>query len=355
MSKKAGQSARPFPVVASPKSCVCVCPDRGTLAVMRVLVAVGLLIAGFPLPLVAQTDCSKARLAHAESEVATLRQQLHTQAVRMDDPLIPNSVKIRMMQLKSALEEVATTILDCASGSATPDQLQKELADALQISPSASAVSDAETDGKRDIGAYGADLSVRVLELFGTPHIIEVDFRYGIECGDDHVLLVFSRATEEATGSWQEQIRWDAPRYSSISDAFGDFVLLTPLPGSAQYPQWRYLVAHGRPSCGDVPRPSEFDLDLLTPTADAKKPKVDWHFEHGYMQNGGTPRLVTTEDTVDFSVVPRQGGEKDGIAVPLAASPETFRFHLTSEGRLEPVQTNAAETSPGGKTDATGH
>ena len=88
-----------------------------------------------------------------------------------------------------------------------------------------------------------------------------------------------------------------AAGYRTVADALGDFVLLTPLTGSGDIPDWRFVVAHGHPACGPGSRPSRFDLDLLRPTDDPTHPAVDWHFEHAYRQDRSVvPRLITTED-----------------------------------------------------------
>ncbi len=321
---------------------------------MRLLHRLGLLALGSSIPLAAQTSCTPDSLSNAAKAVATIRHHLHDQAVPEDDPHVPAAIAANLAELKDALASSAEAAFACANGAATPEQLQKTLADALHANIDA-ATETAETRNRRDIGAYGSDLSAQVFQLFGRPKFVEVDFRYGVECGDDHLLMVFEAADDNTSSSWRERMRWGAPSYTTVGDAIGDFAMLTPLTGSYKAPAWRFVVAHGHPSCpGNTARRSRFDLDLLSPTADPAKPKVDWHFEHAYTEDHTVPRLATTEDTVDFRIL-HEGNDEEKherkAAKAAQASParslEIYRFHLTAGGRLEPIPAAVDEDSVG--------
>ncbi len=313
---------------------------------MRVYRRLGLLALGFTIPVAAQTSCTPDALGSAAKTVATIRHQLHGQAVPAGDPHVSPEIAAHLAQLKNALALSAQAAFACANGAAAPEQLQKTLANALHANVAA-ATETAETRNKQDIGAYGSDLSVQVFQLFGRPKFFEVDFRYGIECGDDHLLMVFDAADDSASSTWQERLRWGAPSYTTVGDAIGDFAMLTPLTGSYKTPTWRFVVAHGHPSCpGNASRPSRFDLDLLSPTGDPAKPHVDWHFEHAYTEDHTTPRLATTEDTVDFRLLHERKETKAAKGTP-AQPLEIYRFHLTAGGQLEPVPAAVDEDSAG--------
>lgn len=282
----------------------------------------------------AQGVCSREALPAAAKAVAEVRSQLHTVEVSEGEAQVPAAAATRLATLKQALTDAANAALACASRDITPERLQETLAQALHANVAA-ATESADTEGKKDIGAYGSDLAVQVFQLFGTPRWFEVDFRYGVECGDDNLLLVYDAGTS-ATDPWRLRLRWDAPQYSTVADAIGDFVLLTPLTGSYKNPTWRFLVAHGHPGCAEAPRPSRFDLDLLAPTADPDKPRVDWHFEHAYTQGATAPRLATTEDTIDFRLVPAvPAGSRTAPGVKPEAG-ERYTFHLNANGSIEP-------------------
>ena len=324
---------------------------------MRVLIAMGCLAFAPCISAAAQTTCSPHALSGTAREVSSLRQQLHGEAVGEADPVIPEGIGRQLGALKGALARAAQAAFACASTADAPEQVQSRLAEALHanLPPSDSTP---EGKGKTDVGTYGTDLAVQVYELFGKPRLFEVDFRYGIECGDDHLLLIF----EAAQDHWREQMQWGAAQYRTVGDALGDFVLLTPLTGSYLHPTWRYVLAHGHPSCSDAPRPSTFALDLLVPRAGTETPDVAWHFEHGYVQGSAVPRLTTTEDTIDFRLRPEIAGAgskgPDAAASPSSqqsnkgasdpsssseAAPDTskadvYRFHLTPDGRITPAQ-----------------
>ncbi len=309
---------------------------------MRASHRLGLLAFGFAIPAAAQTSCTPDALTSTARTVAAVRHKLHEQSVPENDPNVPAQVAAQLGQLKQALASSAEAVFACANGSASPEALQKQLADALHADV-ASATGTVETRGKRDYGAYGSDLSVQVFQLFGRPKFVEVDFRYGVECGDDNLLMVFEAADDNASSPWHENLNWSAPTYTKVGDALGDFAMLTPLTGSYKSPSWRFLVAHGHPGCG-AGRDSHFDLDLLSPTADPAKPKLDWHFERAYTEDHVVARLDTTEDSVEFRIQHEGKAGKGGTS----ANPvETFRFHLAANGQLEPVSAAANGGSAG--------
>ncbi|HLI76074.1 MAG TPA: hypothetical protein VKV02_03945, partial [Acidobacteriaceae bacterium] len=316
---------------------------------MRLFVRFAILGLGSVAPLRAQGSCAPGALAEAAKTVAAVRHSLHGQSVGESDPVVPAAVAQQLMQLKDSLALAAEAAFACAPVTSTPDALQSTLSAALHANV-ASAAEQAVVDVKarRDIGAYGSDLAVQVFQLFGKPKFYEVDFRYGIECGDDNLLLVYE-AAGDTDGAWRKRLRWDAPTYRTVGDAIGDFVMLTPLTGNDQHPSWRFVVAHGQPACGKLPRPSQFDLDLLSPASDGSRPTVDWHFEHAYTNGTNTvPRLATTEDTIDVQLT--SAPEIPGKKPAKPPTVESYRFHLTADGRIEPSPASAESEGPAGTT-----
>lgn len=313
---------------------------------MRFFCSLSLLVLGSAIPMAAQSSCSPDALAKAARQVAALRHQLHGESVPESDPAVPQGIATLLQELKGALGDTANAVFACSNGAASPDQLEKTLADALHANVP-TATGSVETRNRKDYGAYGSDLSVQVLQLFGRPKFVEVDFRYGIECGDDNLLMVYEAANDSASSAWTERLQWGAPGYTQVGDAIGDFVMLTPLTGSYKSPSWRFLVAHGQPGCTRGARASHFDLDLLSPTADPATPHVDWHFEHAYTEDRAVPRLVTTEDTIDFRI-----SHEAKAAAKGTASAEVYRFHLTGDGHLEPAPAGEGDDSGGTPGDA---
>lgn len=304
---------------------------------MRLLIRLTALGLGCGFPLAAQTACSAGALTDAARAVADIRHHLQEVAVSEADPVVPPAVATSLGQLKDALSHAAEVAFACASSTSAPEQAERSLAEALHANLAPGAEATVEAKGKKDIGAYGSDLSVQIFQLYGTPKIFEVDFRYGIECGDDNLLLVYAAGVDSAHPGWQRLLRWDAPGYRTVDDALGEFVMLTPLTGDYHRPTWRFVVAHGHPSCARMPRPTRFDIDLLKPSDDGGRPAVDWHFDHRYTQTRITlPRLSTTEDTIDFRIQsrdPQSVRAKEGSP----KGEEIYRFRLAGDGHMEPL------------------
>ena len=271
---------------------------------------------------------------------------MHGQAVAENDPGVPAVVGTQLMQMKAALAQAADAAFACAAGTATPEQIEKTLADALHANLSQASETVLVTKDKKDLGAYGSDLAVQVFPLFNSPKYFEVDFRYGVECGDDNLLLIFAADAGTGTAAWHEVLRWGAPRYSNVSDAYGDFILMTPLSGFPGKRNWRFVVAHGQPGCAAANGPSRFDLDLLEPTADPEAPQVIWHLEHPYRRSE-VPRLSTTEDTLTFELSPP---EKTAKGKGVSGAAEVYRFHVGADNQVEPIAHAERQADPAAAT-----
>ncbi len=265
-----------------------------------------------------------------------LRQRLHEQAVAEADAQVPPSIASQVAGLKAALADAAQAAFACAKPSASPDELQAILAEALHANLPEAAATFVETRNNKDGGAYGSDLAVQVFPLTPSPKYFEVDFRFGIECGDDNLLQVFTTAkAPEGTSAeaWHELLRWGAAGYTNVSGAYGDFVMMTPLSGFAARRNWRFVVAHGQPGCGAETGPSHFALDVLEPGVDPAQPRVVWHLEHPY-RRGEVPRLSTTEDTLTFELITPRKTEK---AAKVPAHTDTFRYRIGRDNQVEPL------------------
>ncbi len=274
----------------------------------------------------------------------TLRHELYEQAVLENDTKIPATVAIKLGDLKAALAAAAQAAFRCAPASVTPEAMEKTLAEALGANLASAADTPIETRGKKELGAYGSDLAVQVFPLSGSPKYFQVDFRYSVACGDDNLLLVFVTGTgtgSPTTAAWQEVLRWGAPAYHDVKDAYGDFLLMTPLSGFPGQRNWRFVVAHGQPGCGTAESPSHFDLDVLEPTADPIRPTVIWHLERQYQRNQ-VPRLSTTEDTLTFELGPP---EKLSKTAKVPAPTDTLRYRIGKDNHVEPL-TASGITAP---------
>ncbi len=323
-----------------------------TLATMRVVLTT-LFSCVLPCSAKAQA-CDRGTLPEAAKAVATVRHGLHMETVRELDPAVPATIAAKLAQLKNALAQAAEAAMACAGPATTPEALQAKLAAALHANLPAESETEPVTASGKDLGAYGSDLNVQVLPLSNTPRYLEVDFRYNVECGDDHLLLVYKladgRAENNADGTnWQQVLRWDATDYKEVSDAFGDFILLTLLPGSPAKPNWRFVVAHGQPGCSANDDRSRFDLDLLEPGNNPTHPQVAWHMERSY-RRADTPRLGTTEDTLTFELVPP--APSPGLRNPSAPSPtiaparQIYRYRVSSDNQVQAIGTAPEPATP---------
>lgn len=303
---------------------------------MHFMVRTALFGAALSLSAGAQVACSAGALPEAGKAVAATRHALHTVAVGELDPVVPAPVAAQLGRLKDELAGAAQAAMACAGSTATPEALQQTLAGALHANLSGDSETVLVTTTHKDLGAYGSDLDVQVLPLSNAPRYLEIDFRYGVECGDDNLLLVY----KQAPGGWQQVLRWDAPAYRNVSDALGDFVLLTPLTGFPGQENWRAVAVHGEPSCS-TDKHSRFSLDVLQPAADPAHPTVAWHLDRPY-RRGDTPRLLTTEDTITFQLVPPAPepgkGQAKGKSSDTAPFPrETYRYRMDKNNQVQPI------------------
>ena len=305
------------------------------------LVLFGSAFSGFALICSAQarSACTSASLPEAARTAISIRHGLHTVAVGELDPVVPPAVATQLGRLKDALTASAAAALSCSSANITPEALQAALATALHANLADAPETVTVTPSHKDLGAYGSDLEVQVLPLSNAPRHLEINFRYGIECGDDNLLLVF----RQDPGGWQQILRWDAPHYARVSDAFGDFVLLTPLTGLPEHPNWRAVVAHGRPTCSAEDYRSRFDLDLLEPDSDPAHPTVAWHLDRPYGRTD-TPRLGTTEDTLTFELIPPTPG-KDKASGAISPAAQSYRYSIDSDNKVKPIDLAPGRTA----------
>jgi hypothetical protein len=216
------------------------------------------------------------------------------------DTNVPAEARDLITQLKDALSCTADAVLASAAPSIDPLELQQRLAHVLGANPpqppQGTVVAKDDRRFDEALGPYyGHNLRTQVTRPATAARLIEVEFSINIECGDDHLLLVYALGN----GLWRRQMRWQAPPLKKSSDAFGDFFLVTVLPapgGGTSGP--RVVVAHGMPWC--TSRFSGFDMDVLSPDSDPNSPRVLWHSERGYSRFSFTPTISSSDDTFEL-------------------------------------------------------
>jgi hypothetical protein len=253
------------------------------------------------------------------------------------DTTVPAAARDQLTQLKDALSCAADAALAHAGPSVDPVELQSRIADILNANPPEPAentvVSKDDHRFDETFGSYGHNLKVRVSRPSNVSALIEVEFSVNIECGDDHMLLVYA----PRNGVWRQEMRWQAPPLKQVSDAFGDFflsaTLSTPEVGDAGP---SVAVAHGTPWC--MSRFSGFAIDVLSPASDSTSPKVLWHTERGYSRGDFTPKMKSSGDTFELrlnaSTMDIVGYERRVI----------YRYRIDEHQdvhRIEPIATNA--------------
>jgi hypothetical protein len=279
----------------------------------------------------AQVPCSLASLNATAEQVRSLQKQLEMVPVGEMETTVPLPASIGLDKLKDALSSFADEALTCATLSADPDVLQARFAQLLNANqPDTSSNSAAENTAS----PYGRELIVHVKRPSNMPKLLEVEFSFGVECGDDHLLLVYAPTDQ----GWKEEIRWQAPPLKEVSGSFGDFFVYAVLPPSAGDEQhlMRLVAAHGKPWC--TSRFSGFGIDVLSPGPAAKSPNILWHTERGYSRGDFEPTLKASGDTFELRInnIPMDVEEYERRVI--------YRYRIDDKQqahRVEPIAANA--------------
>src|SRR5579871_276422 len=259
----------------------------------------------------------------ARAAMLSLGLQNKLLAHKLDDgfELDPSlTVEKDIVMLRKTLDVATQAFFHCEAGDTSDAEiLQSKLASFLHTDRSKRA----ETSSQQD-GVYGANLRVKVEPVDGFSKAVFVTLSFGISCGDDNILLLFSKDT----GQWRENLHWYSANYTKPSDAFGDFFTYALVPGPDRVPL--VAVAHGHPWC--TSRFSNFNVDLLRPATESSPQLVLAHVNEEYDRLGPDPEKIH----------PTPDGFKLRISVtadnPIQASHViTFRYRTTAQ-TLERVQ-----------------
>jgi hypothetical protein len=180
-------------------------------------------------------------------------------------------------------------------------------------------------------GTYGTDLTITVKSVPEQPGLISIQIAYGIECGDDNILLLY----RHTPGKWQRELLWQNPDLNTIGDAFGDFFLFSVVPSNSTHP-YLIAVAHGQPWC--TSNMSGIRVDLLAPSGLGKPQQHLSHVEEIYFRPDA-PRLQPTLDGLEIrATVYAEDTERimrSGV----------YRFRTTAGTleRVQPIANNARD------------
>jgi hypothetical protein len=180
---------------------------------------------------------------------------------------------------------------------------------------------------------YGSDLRVSVTRPDNKPKLLMVAWSFGIDCGNDSLLLVYERDTSR----WKQVLRWQSKGDESISDAFGDFFQYAVVPLGATG-SWAVAVAHGHPWC--TSRWSGFDLDVIAPAQDRLSQRVLFHKKAGYVRFEDVgPVMKAKQDGFDLRL---EVGLMDSDIMTRRG---VYRFRTTGKNieRIQPIAMNGRD------------
>jgi hypothetical protein len=290
-----------------------------------------LLLLVLPNVLVAQ-GCTKPGWNPNAPPVLVAQAQLLT--VKLADEMdgqVPDALQTQILALKDALANYTLGQLDCVQANADPKSIEAMLAGPLSANqPEAQQVYDAKKPTQLD-QIYGSDLRVKVTRPEGEPHLVLVEYNFGIACGFDSVLLGY----EQSGGAWKQVLRWQSPAYDTVIGAFGDFFDYEVL-SQAGSKNWLIAVSHGSPWC--TSNMSGFNVDLLQPSGDQALPQTLFHRNPNYRRDTdpvmnaepGGFELRMTGESIDMSIIMR---------------PVIYRFELEGSRliRVQPIALNGRD------------
>jgi len=286
----------------------------------------------------AQSKC-QPDLAARTATIVHRRQAdlLQVKVEEMETDVAP-SLQAQIGALKNAIANAVAATMACTTTSEDAPAIQAKLAEALKANlpekpfqPSVAKSDETSNGPVYDDQVYGAGIKVAVSAPANAIQLRAIEVSFGIECGDDTMLLIYATSAD----GWTEALRWQSPDYKEISGAFGDFFLVSILSGDDAPATWRAVVAHGTPWC--TSRFSGFDLDVLAPTADPTHPQIVWHTQRGYSRGDYESRLRSTGDIFEFRInVP-------ALSIDSYERTVFYRYKVESNRvtRLQPIALNA--------------
>ncbi|HEX9198558.1 MAG TPA: hypothetical protein VF865_03300 [Acidobacteriaceae bacterium] len=223
----------------------------------------------------AQSPCPPGDAAREAMLPLGLQNNLLAHKIAGDDFELdaPADVSRDIVMLRKTLDVATQAFFHCEAGDdSDPGSLQSKLSAFLHVKRSQHDESHDRADG-----IYGANLRIKVDTAKGLSNSVFVTLTFGIECGDDNILLLFTKETDQ----WRERLHWYSDKYTKPSDAFGDLYLYSSVTGQDSTPL--VAIAHGHPWC--TSRWSGFDIDLLRPATKLTSQVMLDHFSAGYDRN----------------------------------------------------------------------
>ena len=276
------------------------------------------------LPAAASAQTCTPNVQQRAANVLALQAKLLAGFAPAMDTDVPLPLRPVLHDFKQALISTVDVALRC--NNPEPAQLQTDLAALLHANkpvPPPTVYNPKVPDPTT--GIYGAYLAVAVKPVSGQPDLFTVQMSYGIECGNDNILLVYRRTAQ----GYRRELVWQNPDLNSTGDAFGDVFLFTP----ANAPVPAFVIAYGAPWCTSNESMMRVDLVALA-TASSAQHRLD-HVEHDYRRDADV-RLSSRPDGVELHL------SSDSVSGDLVFRPTVLRYDTTG-GKLvqQPVAPNA--------------
>lgn len=287
-----------------------------------------------------QTVCAAAGHAEATRAKAAQKQLLSVKLPEdsMGQEIAP-ALQSKIVDFKTALATFVDSVMQCQSADTDSKFLTQKLASLLDANhpelPPGTFIPapPADTPAPQYIDQiYGADIQLTVEHPANLPKLLIVTLSFGIECGNDEILLAY----ESSGNGWRPALHWQSPPYKDAGGAFGDFFKYAVIP-NANADKWDIVVAHGHPWC--TSRWSGFTVDLLQPAESPQQPTVLWHKDDGYVRFEIDPKLKAIPQGFDLRL---QGGTIEGD-VMTRMTIYRYRWNGTTMQREQPVAMNGRD------------
>lgn len=287
------------------------------------------------VPLHADDRCSQDSLQHAAGRVFELQSRLLAVKVGQDgmDTSVSPAIQADIREFKASISYAVDAFIRCSSSTGEEKSIESGLADLLRANKEEmwKTVEGDTLNGNPD-QVYGRALGLKVRTLSQEPRIISVQVSFGVNCGDDNVLIVY----ELHDVGWRRELLWQAGDYETVGGAFGDFFEFQLIPNGAPN-GFALAVAHGHPWC--TSRWSGFDLDVLEPDKGKEATKVMMHTNEGNVRDEIEPRMKRTSDGFELRL---EVGTVESAVMTRAG---IYRYHVANGqiARVQPIAKNGRD------------
>jgi len=217
--------------------------------------------------------CSQPTIQQAAANLSAIQKTLLTTPLGEEmDPNIPPLTRQNILKLKDSIARLAEAYMNCQPQEPDPKRITQDLSALVPPNPS-------------DENKFGSGLSFTVTL---TGRLVSITAKFGIKCGDDTILLIFS----PRENSWTEVLRWQAPSYKDVSGGFWSFQHQISPPDANG--AWFVVTSHVMPWCSSTWSSIEYAILRPGPKVLLKRSEGMWWGNEDF----GT--LAATQNTADI-------------------------------------------------------